>query len=100
MTIGRNVNRPRIARFGPTNIHAIRGTPNTRWSARIGGSSAFIAAAASVAGRASNEFLVKLTIEAAQTRALHYFPAALTCSSMSALIRFSASSSDISPTIA
>ena len=56
--------------------------------------------AASVAGRASNEFLAKLTIEAAQTRALHYFPAALTCSSMSALIRFSASSSDISPTIA
>ena len=99
--IGRNVNRPRIARFGRTNIHAIRGTPNRRWSARIGGSSTFIAAAATVAGTASNEWIVKVTIGGgANARTLRYFAAALTCSSMSALIRFNASSSDISPTMA
>src|SRR5438046_8632112 len=101
MTIGRNVKRPRIARFGATNIQAMRGTPNMRWSARIGGSTTFIAAAARVAGSARNGFLTELTIGAgADSRALHYLAEALTCSSMSVLIRFNASSSDISPTIA
>src|SRR5437868_1682230 len=67
ITIGRNVKRPRIARLGATNIQAMRGTPNRRWSARIGASSTFIAAAATFAGTASNDCLVKLTIGAART---------------------------------
>src|SRR6267378_1020321 len=54
MTIGRKVNRPRIARFGATNIHPMRGTPSVRWSARIGTSSAFNAALAIDPGNASN----------------------------------------------
>src|SRR5438270_726451 len=52
-----------------TTIQAMRGTPNTRWRARIGRSSIFIAAAATVAGNSSNGFLVELTIGSANARA-------------------------------
>src|SRR5215467_14776567 len=72
MTIGRNVNKPRIARFGPTNIHAMRGTPSRRWSARIGGSIAFSVAAAIVAGSANSGLRAELTIERAERPASYY----------------------------
>src|SRR5207253_7139911 len=54
MTIGRKVNTPRIARFGATNIQAIRGTPRSRWTMRIGTSNASSAARATAAGSASS----------------------------------------------
>src|ERR1700675_1516779 len=62
--MGTNVNRPRIARFGATNIQPMRGTPSRRWIARIGASTAFSAARPAAAGRSSSECRVEVTIDA------------------------------------
>src|SRR5438477_11522535 len=63
MTIGRKVNKPRIARFGATNIHPMRGTPSARWRTRIGTSTAFNSALAIDPDNASTEWRCGSTVD-------------------------------------
>ena len=91
-------------RFGATNTQPMRGTPSARCSARIGTSMLFRTAPTSVRTPArsvsNNESATTCAKRHRRGDDRRYLPAAFTCSSMSALMRFNASSRLISPAIA